>query len=91
MPNHVSLCQGHEFLIGSLIKISKPGILNWFLIEGLETINKLCVLYILYKNQTQVSLPPQGKNHDHAKKKKKNTHKKTGKFIFLLLPNRIVN
>ena len=91
MPNHVSLCQGHEFLIGSLIKISKPGILNWFLIEGLETINKLCVLYILSKNQTQVSLPPKGKNQHHEKKKKKNTHKKTGKFIFLLLPNRIVN
>ena len=91
MPNHVSLCQGHEFLIGSLIKISKPGIFNWFLIEGLETINKLCVLYIFYKNQTQVSLPSQGKNHDHAKKKKKKTHKKNGKFIFLLLPNRIVN
>ena len=75
MPNHVSLCQGHEFLIGSLIKISKPGILNWFLIEGLETINKLCVLYIFYKNQTQVSLPSQGKNHDHAKKKKTHTQK----------------
>ena len=75
MPNHVSLCQGHEFLIGSLIKISKPGILNWFLIEGLETINKLCVLYIFCKNQTQVSLLSQGKNHDHAKKKKKNPQK----------------
>ena len=75
MHNHVSLCQGHEFLIESLIKISKPGIFNWFLIEGLETINKLCVLYIFYKNQTQVSLPSQGKNHDHAKKKKKKTQK----------------
>ena len=43
MSNHVSLCQGMRFSIGFPKTYS---ILDWVYFESLETINKLCILYL---------------------------------------------
>ena len=55
MSNHVSLCQGIRFSIGFPLTISKPQILNWVQLESLETINKLCTLYLSSKPHTSSS------------------------------------
>ena len=55
MFNHVLLCQGTRFSIGFPIAINKPQILNWVQFESLETINKLCTLYLSSKPDTSLS------------------------------------
>ena len=55
MSNHVPLCQSMRFSIGFPITINKPLILNWVQLESLETISKLCTLYLLSKPKTSQS------------------------------------
>ena len=55
---HIQSCftvPRHVFLIGLPIIISKPWILNWILVESLETINNLCTLYLSLKTDTSPS------------------------------------
>ena len=54
---------GRAFLISFLITISKPWILNAISVEGLETINKLCTLYLPFKPDTSLSSVPMVKSH----------------------------
>ena len=53
----------HAFLIGFPITISKPWMLNWILVVGLETINKLCTLYMSLKPNACLSLVTILKSH----------------------------
>ena len=55
MSNHWFIVSRYSFLIGFTIKISKSWMLNWFLVEGPETIKKFCTLHFLSKPDTCAS------------------------------------
>lgn len=71
MSNHCFIVSRYSFLIGFTIKISKSWMLNWFLVEGPETIKKFCTLHFLSKPDTCASPVTIVK-----------PHKKNVKFIF---------
>ena len=66
MSNHVPLCRDMYFSIGFPITINKLQILNWVQLESLETINKLCTLYL--SSKPNISPSPVAVVKSHGKK-----------------------